>query len=430
MSATALPQLRGLDTGIARNVAAIEAIDQHAHPVSVGVELPGDPDRPIQPYNVNLPLRMRPDNPEYIDAWVALWGYDERDWSVPHLRKLVDRKQEIMAREGQDYNVWVLDRLNIKTMIGIAPGPSPSEPPPRFRWCAFSDWFLWPFPVAGAHPAGRPAAPRATTARCASRSSPAGRPPTLDGYIATVVEATLDLYKEQGAVGIKFHGPYNRPLNFDEVPGAEAKTLYERGLRDGALRSSEHKALQDFLFEHLVRSAGRRGLIVQMHTGYGVRDGFVAAGSNPMLMERIFHAARGTDFVLLHGGWPFVNETVALLANDNVYTDFSCATLFQYPRSLARQIRAALEWYPEKLLFGTDAYSERSIALLGGMPFKANPLGGWEEKAWLMDRTGRTALALALSGMREDGGLGGKRADEVTRTVMGGTAARLYGLAA
>jgi len=98
----------------------------------------------------------------------------------------------------------------------------------------------------------------------------------------------------------------------------------------------------------------------------------------------------------------------------------------QYPRSLSQQIRAALEWFPEKLMFGTDAYSERSLALLGGLPFLPNPLGGWEEKAWLMNRTGRTALGLALSGMQRDGELTAQRASELTHMVMHDTAIRLY----
>jgi uncharacterized protein len=428
MPSSAPPTLSGLDAGIARDVASIQAVDQHAHPVAVGVELAGDPERPIQPYDVRLPLRMRPANDEYLDAWADLWGYEERDWSTSKLASVVDKKEATIAEKGDGYNVWVLDRLNIQTQIGIAPGPNPSLPPPRFRWCAFSDWFLWPFPVRGAELSSMQHAYRRTNDDFTQRWCPSAPPPTVAAYLSDVALATLLLYREQGAVGIKFHGPYNRSLSFDEVSSADAETLYARGLREGALPSAEHKALQDFVFEQLVTLAGQHDLVVQIHTGYGVRDRFPLAGSNPVLMERVFHAVSETAFVLLHGGWPFVTETVALLANDNVYTDFSCASLFQYPRSLSGQIRAALEWYPEKLLFGTDAYSERSLALLGGLPFLPNPLGGWEEKAWLMNRTGRTALALALSGMHADAEVDATRVAELARMVMGETAASIYRL--
>ncbi len=430
MPASSILPLRGIDPGLAREVSSIRAIDQHAHPVAVGVEPSGDPDCPIQPYEVSLPLRMRPDSPEYLDAWEALWGYQERSWALPQLRNLVDRKQAIIAEQGQNYNVWVLDQLNIKTMIAMAPGPSPSEPSPRFEWCAFAEWFMWPVPVAEVPASAMSKTYRATNDRFTARFNPGGSPATLDHYLESVMERTLDLYKQQGAVGIKFHGPYNRPLNFDEIAVDDARSLYARGHRDGGLPFADHKALQDFLFERLVTSAGNRGFIVQIHTGFGGRENFFTAGSNPLLMERIFHAVRGTNFVLLHGGWPFIKETVALLATDNVYTDFSCAALFQYARSLAGQIRAALEWYPEKLLYGTDAYSELSIAHLNGLPFRANPLAGWEEKAWLMDRTGRTALTLALSEMQDDGEIDHNRAEKFVGMVMSETATRLYALSA
>ncbi len=420
--------MTGLDPGLEREAFAIRAIDQHAHPVPVGGEPKGDPDRPLQPYGVTLPLRMRLDNPEYLDAWAALWGYTEPDWSLSRLRELMARKEALIEGKGVGYNAWILDKLNIETMIAIAPGPSASEAAPHFRWCAFSDWFLWPFPMSEVNPSGMARMYRATNDRFCKGAASGERPPSLDRYVEEVMLPTLALYKEQGAVGLKFHGPYNRSLAFDLVEEPEARRLYLNGIRDGALRGSDHKALQDFLFERLVREAGRIGFVVQMHTGLGLKQGFVIAGSNPLLMERLIRAVPGTRFVLLHGGWPFVIETVALLTNKNVYTDFSCANLYQYPRSLSRQIRAALEWHPEKLLYGTDAYSDRSIGMLGGMEPLANPLAGWEEKAWLMDRAGRTALALALSGMREDGELTSGQAEARLAQVMRTTAIDLYRL--
>ena len=163
-------------------------------------------------------------------------------------------------------------------------------------------------------------------------------------------------------------------------------------------------------------------------SGLGVRPHFDIAGSNPLLMEPIFHEFRNTRFLLLHGGWPFDREVVALLALDNVFTDFSCANIYKYARELSAQIRPALEWFPEKIMYGTDAYSDRSIGMLAGVPVKPNPLSGWEEKAWLMDRVGRDALGLALTGMMEDGVVTGARAEELARMAMRETAIGVYGL--
>ena len=81
-------------------------------------------------------------------------------------------------------------------------------------------------------------------------------------------------------------------------------------------------------------------------------------GTNPLLLESVFNdpRLRQTNFVLLHGGWPFTGEIMALLSKPNVYTDFSAQTLSNYPRAVTKVLREWLEFAPEKVLFGTDAY--------------------------------------------------------------------------
>ena len=419
---------RNIDPGLAREIKSIIAIDDHAHPLPLGLEPAGDPAHPIQPYDCTLPVRMRPYNPEYIDAWADLWGYEHRDFEQPHLQKLMERKQAAVDEHGERHNVWTLEKLNIETCIAVAYGPSTSEPAPHFRWIAFSDWFLWPF---GCEPKLNSPLLNVFAAQIKQKCGLFNKgelPQSLDGYIEKIIFPTLDLYAQQGSVGIKFQTPYYRPISFADVPKADAAALYAHGVREGSLPAGDHRALQDYIFRVLMLEAGRRDFVVQMHTGIGVKPAFDISGSNPLLMEPIFIAAQNTKFLLLHGGWPFNRETVSLLAHDNVYADFSCANIFQYSRSLSGQIRSALEWYPEKIMYGTDAYSDRSIGMLGGMPVKPNPLHGWEEKAWLMDRTGREALGLALTGMHGDGDLSAARAEELADATMRGNAIKLYGL--
>src|SRR4030095_7327002 len=71
-----------------------------------------------------LPLKLRPDNPEYIAAGRALYGYTHDDMSAAHLREVVDAKKRTMREKGDDYPLWVLDRLGIETMLahGVALG--------------------------------------------------------------------------------------------------------------------------------------------------------------------------------------------------------------------------------------------------------------------------------------------------------------------
>ena len=97
----------------------------------------------------------------------------------------------------------------------------------------------------------------------------------------------------------------------------------------------------------------------------------------------------------------------------NVYADFSAQTFLLYPRELSTVIRLWLETVPEHVLFGTDA-------------FAISPDIGWEELGWLTNRTAREALALALTGMMQDGEITRARASQLARMVLHDNAAKLY----
>jgi len=126
---------------------------------------------------------------------------------------------------------------------------------------------------------------------------------------------------------------------------------------------------------------------------------------------------RHTAFVLLHGGaGPFSGAVAPLLMKPNVYTDFSEQTWLLPTRELAKTIRYLLEWYPEKVLFGTDLSP-------------GTPTVDWEEIGWQTTSSAREALAIALTGMMQDREITRSRALEIAQMVMRGNAVRLYHLA-
>src|SRR5256885_1584353 len=84
-----------------------------------------------------------------------------------------------------------------------------------------------------------------------------------------------------------------------------------------------------------------------------------------------------------------------------------------YPRELSEILRNWLEFYPDKVLFGTDAFS-------------FGPEVDWGEVAWLSNTTARQALALALTGMMNDGEIDRAHAMELARLVLHDNAAKLY----
>jgi len=202
---------------------------------------------------------------------------------------------------------------------------------------------------------------------------------------------------------------YLRSLDIGNPTKAEAEAAWAgRG---------PYKALQDYIFRFIAAECGRLGMAVHFHTGAGGGSYFDVAGSNPMLLEPLLDdpSLRKTNFVFLHGGWPFERQLTALLAKPNAYADFSAQNFFNYPAELAKTIRAWLEFDPEKILFATDAY-----------PYSAE--AGWEETGYIAATSSREALAIALTGMLREGEITRPRALELARMVLRDNARALYKL--
>jgi predicted TIM-barrel fold metal-dependent hydrolase len=119
----------------------------------------------------------------------------------------------------------------------------------------------------------------------------------------------------------------------------------------------------------------------------------------------------------LHGGFPFAREARALAYKPNVYVECSGLTFSLSPRELSEVLRSWLEFVPEKVLFGTDA-------------FEISPEVGWADHPWLTSSSARQALAFALTGMMNDGEIKRERALELAHMVLRGNAIKLYKLPA
>lgn len=155
---------------------------------------------------------------------------------------------------------------------------------------------------------------------------------------------------------------------------------------------------------------------IHMIAGFGAY--YLLRGSEPYQLEPTFNDPdlRGTTFVIIHGGWPLTNQTMALLVKPNVYADISAMDQLIPPAELASILRAWLATYPEKVLFGSDAF--------GG-----DPDGGkWEEGVWIATTNARRALAMALTGMMADGEVDRAGAERLARMVLRENAVRLYKL--
>ena len=99
----------------------IKAIDNHSHPPAL--DTAGQPDDdfdalpcdPLEPTAAGL--MFREDNPVYIKAWKAMFGYKYNDASPEHVKELLAAKEEVKQREGENYPNWVLDQLGIESEL-------------------------------------------------------------------------------------------------------------------------------------------------------------------------------------------------------------------------------------------------------------------------------------------------------------------------
>jgi predicted TIM-barrel fold metal-dependent hydrolase len=156
-------------------------------------------------------------------------------------------------------------------------------------------------------------------------------------------------------------------------------------------------------------------MAVHIHSFGGAGSYFDVSGANPLRLEPVLNdpELRKTNFVIVHGGWPFTREITPLLNKPNAYLDYSSQSGLLTPATLAQTLREWLEWVPEKVMFGTDAY-----------PFSDEM--GWEEAGWVATRRGRQALSIALSAMLRDEEISRDRALELARMVLRDNARKLY----
>jgi len=416
-----------VDSALLHYIEGIRAIDAHAHPMlPVAAGAPADTDYDALPLGgippFDLPARLRPDDPIWRQAQRALYGIAPGEQGEAYHTALKQAVADTLGARGTAFPTWVLDRANVEIMLANRIALGPGLEAPRFRWIAFADPLMYPLDTRGEAtrtPDTRALYPRerALLARYRRELGLRAMPATLADYERVVVDAMLARWRQAGAVGIKFEAAYLRPLDFDDADSVAAARSYVRYVRGGVPTRAEYKNLEDHLFRVIVRGAGRRGLAIQIHVLEQFGGFYSARGAAPHLLEPAANDStlRGARIVIVHGGWPLVGETMALLARPNVYADVSMIDDMLSPTELAGVLRMWLGEWPEKVMYGSDAFD-------GGAE------QGWEQVAWVGSTTARRALAIALTAMMRDGEIDGTRAKELARMVMRENAARVYGL--
>jgi predicted TIM-barrel fold metal-dependent hydrolase len=232
---------------------------------------------------------------------------------------------------------------------------------------------------------------------------------TLEGWLE-VIDWYFATYGPR-AVAVKNQSAYSRRLNYAAVPKEQAAALFPRFSRGEVLTADENKALQDYLFRYCVGKATEIGLPVKLHTGY-------YAGRNTMPLERLRRNAGDlcpllqdfpdTRFVLMHIGYPYQDEFIALAKHyRNVYIDLCWAWIIN-PEAGVRFVREYLVAAPANKLF-----------TFGGDYIPVEPIYGHS-------RIARHGVGLALSGLVADGWLRLEETRALVERLMRGNALETF----
>jgi len=404
----------------ARLLAQIEKIsiyDNHAHP---GFADDPDVDAMASPPDESSMLRLRDDNPEFVAAAKALFGYPYDDLKPDHAKWLAEKKKATEAAGGSAYFDGILDKLNVEICLANRAMMAPYLDTKRFHWVFFVDSFFYPFDnrdQTASTPDNGVYIPlqEKMLARYKKQEAVEGLPADLAAY-EDFIHRTLVENKKRGGVAMKFEAAYFRTLYFSDPPRADAEALYVKYRAGGVPSAREYREFQDYIFRFLVGEAEKLKLPMHFHSALGIGDYFSLRNGNVLNLENVLRDARyrNVTFVLLHGGWPYDTEAGLLTAVKNVYLDTSLQSEMLYPSQFKEQLKTLLTLFPDKMMFGSDAF-----------PF-SDALGA-EESFWIAVRTSRTALAAALAELVSEGAFSEDKAVELARMYLHDNAAKLYG---
>ncbi|WP_375784881.1 amidohydrolase family protein [Bradyrhizobium sp. Pha-3] len=241
------------------------------------------------------------------------------------------------------------------------------------------------------------------------------------GKQPTTLEAWLDAidfyFATYGprAVAVKCWIAYSRSLDFSPVAEAHASQLFLRHAgkigSTSALCSEDLKALQDFLFRYCVDKAGECGLPVKLHTGYLSGRGVMQLArirDNAADLCRLLQDFPDTRFVLMHIGYPYEKEFIALAKHyPNAAIDMCWAWILN-PAASVRFLKEFLLAVPANNIF-----------TFGGDYAAVEPIYGHACIA-------RRGIAQALSELVAEGWIALEESPELIERVMRGNARRFF----
>jgi uncharacterized protein len=233
---------------------------------------------------------------------------------------------------------------------------------------------------------------------------------SLDDLVATMTD-TFTRFGQQ-AVAVKLGIAYARPLAVSGRPAAVGRSTVRAWLEGGDVPLADARAIEDTLVGTGLALATDLGLPVKVHTGLHVGTGSMPLRSVRDNVADVTELASryGTDFVLMHIGYPYEGEVIAAAKHfPNVAADLCWAWIIDPVASRAFVKRFLVAAPASKLLcFGGDYVPVENI--VGHA------------------RLARVELARALGELRDEGYLDDRAVAELVPQLMHGNAERLFHL--
>jgi uncharacterized protein len=412
------PDVRAIYQRLLPQIEKIPIVDMHAHP---GYWDDTDVDAMAVTVTELDPLRTRDANPEWVAAAKALYGYPYSDFSPDHKTWLDQKDDELRKQWGNEYWSKMLDKLGIEVGVANRVALDYLAGNPRFRWVVFVDPFMFPFnnrdlAINPDRAVYFPIQEKALH-RYISQAGVSQLPSDLAGY-EDLIRRVVEQDKQQGAVAIKFEAPYFRSLvNISDPSREQADSIYRKYVAGGVPSADDYRIFQDYVFRYLIAKAGAQHLEVHIHSAVGAGNYYHLREGNAMDLENILRDPKykDTTFVMIHGGFPYDREAIWLAALPNVYLDSSEFITLVYPGEYSHVLKLWFETFPEKVLFGSDAFPyTREVNV--------------PATYWLAIHTARTAVAAALAEMVSQQEISEARALEIAREYFHDTTAKLFGL--
>jgi predicted TIM-barrel fold metal-dependent hydrolase len=252
---------------------------------------------------------------------------------------------------------------------------------------------------------------RCGTGDFATIAAETGRQPeTLEEWL-DIVDGYFAKYGPR-AVAVKCQIAYARALDFAPVAKPHAARLFAHHVAE--LRGAHHifgpadlKTLQDFLFRYCVGKAGEYGLPVKLHTGYLAGRGMMQLSrlrDNAADLCRLAQDFPETKFVLMHIGYPYEDEFIALAKHyPNVAIDMCWAWIIN-PVASVRFLKGFLAAVPANKIF-----------TFGGDYLAVEPIYGHACMA-------RRGIAQALTELVAEGWIAREETPELIERIMRGNA--------